>query len=131
MSWLLEQWLILAFCLLLLWPRLVPATLMQRLPVYAGLLCVALPLLSLALRAALAGTSSNEWTILESASPVHHVSPLFTVVLMSSRNRREQAQMRLLRQQSLLLPACEKGLQDGESPVGDTILGAKEGSPHS
>jgi hypothetical protein len=35
--------------------------------------------------------------------------------------------MRLLRQQSLLLPACEKGLQDGESPVGDTILGAKEG----
>lgn len=54
-AWVMEQWLILLLVLLLLWPRPSPATIGQQLPVFVGLLFIALPLTSLALRAGLAG----------------------------------------------------------------------------
>jgi hypothetical protein len=73
-AWLLEQWLLLSFCALLLWPQPLPfaTTLVDRVMLLLILLCVAVPLLSLLLHTALAGSLQIAGTNLHAPCQTHY-----------------------------------------------------------
>lgn len=140
MALLLEQWLILFLVLML--PT--PGGFGARFGVFIVLICFVLPLLSFAMRAALAGRphmvqscpvllaymylrmisyivkcshapkSSGRWV--RSRDYVGHAAVCTTVVMLASRERKEQALIRLLRHQSILVPMCEQGLPESKFP---------------